>query len=134
MFDNIYDADVLVNYVKELERNIIVGVENIKDGDLLYISTDGTKTKHDFRIFYKNKLYTHKEMFEKVNNSTNKVNLLYAITNICNSTSPNISVTSGMDDLILKFFKWVFVEEDVNYPYGEGRYYTLRCLNEYCKQ
>ena len=134
MFDNIYDADVLINYVKQLERNIIVGVENIKDGDKLYISTDGTKKKHDFRIFYKNKLYTHKEMFEKVNNSANKLNLLAAITDICNSTPPNISVNSEIEDLILKFFKWVFVEEDINYSYGEGRYYTLRCLNEYCKQ
>lgn len=110
MFDDIYDANKLISYVKGLERNKIFNVENIKDGDKLYISTDGSKTKYDFRIFYKNKLYTHKEMFEKVNNNVNKLNLLDAIANIYNSTPPNISANSEIEDLILKFFKWVFVE------------------------
>lgn len=132
MFDDIYDANKLISYVKGLERNKIFNVENIKDGDKLYISTDGSKTKYDFRIFYKNKLYTHKEMFEKVNNNVNKLNLLDAIANIYNSTPPNISANSEIEDLILKFFKWVFVEEDINYPNGEGRRYTLKELHKYC--
>lgn len=132
-YSNIYDIEKLKKAAKNFgdKRNT---VKKFLDGSEL-ITEHGRKSNNDFKIIYKSqtgkeKLYKHEEIFEKVKNSSNKDNLLKDIDLVFSGKPPSNSY-NGFEEVILEFLKWVFIQEDINYPRGKGRKLTLEALNDY---
>ena len=134
-YSNIYE---IIKLKKDAEnfgdkRNT---VKKFSDGSEL-ITEHGRKSENDFKIIHKSKtgkekLYKHEEIFDKVNNSSNKDKLLEDINLIFNGLPPSKNYVANIDDEVsLEFFKWVFIQEDINYPKGKGRKLTLDALNYY---
>lgn len=134
-YSNIYDISVLTNFVCSFLNGRKL-VKTFSDGSQLIIEKPGyKKNKNDFKIIYKlkteeEKPYKHKEIFDMVKNSPNKDNLIKDIDLVCDGKQPSNNY-NDFEEVILEFLKWVFVEEDINYPGGEGRNYTLDALHNY---
>ncbi|MHB1686377.1 MAG: hypothetical protein ACYCVH_03255 [Ignavibacteriaceae bacterium] len=115
-------------------------VESLKDGRKIVIVKPGGKRgkrgeKHDFLVLIqskdKNELWqiSHPQLYddlkEKLKNDINGTRqLLNALKNVYHGKEPNdilkskkFSKLSGEPvDLILKVYKWIWAQEDINYP------------------
>lgn len=124
-YSNIYDISKLTSIACSFYNGWNV-VKNFSDGSQLIIEKPGYKSQNDFKIVHQ-KVYSYEEIFYMVKNSSNKDNLLKDINLVFNGKPPSNSY-NGFEEVILEFLKWVFVEEDINYPGGEGRNYALNAL------
>jgi hypothetical protein len=81
-------------------------------------------------------LISHDEIFADIeaklkDNRQVDLRIIDALLDVCNGEEPefvlekyqfNITLTGLPVDLLLKTYKWIWGQEDVNYPKGEGIY------------
>ena len=135
-------------FVKKLEEIPYLGyeVENISDGRKIVIVKPGGKQsfgrirKEDFFVFIydpkKQTLWqiTHKQIFDDIlekskKNPSETIKILEAFERVYNGEDPDdiLKNTSFENpcgenpEALLKAYKWIWGQEDVNYPTGKGR-------------
>lgn len=135
-------------FVKKLEEIPYRGyeVENISDGRKIVIVKPGGKQsfgrirKEDFFVFIydpkKQTLWqiTHKQIFDDIlekskKNPSETIKILEAFERVYNGEDPDdiLKNTSFENpcgenpEALLKAYKWIWGQEDVNYPTGKGR-------------
>lgn len=121
-------------------------VEDISDGRKIVIVKPGGKQtfgrirKEDFFVFIYNPQgqtlwqISHKQIYddllEKSKNDKNKtIQLLQAFERVYNGEEPDVVLKkmkidtskSENPEVLLKAYKWIWGQEDVNYPTGKGR-------------
>jgi len=131
-------------------------VETLSNGNKIVITKPGGKTvfgkpkKEDFLvyIFYPeiNSLWqiSHKQIFEDIkqkseeNKSETKM-FIDLLERTLNGEEPNdfIDQILNLDfkigetpETIIKVYKWIWGQEDVNYPNGEGRYMSWKSIKD----
>jgi len=136
------------SFVKELEKIKYRGyeVENISDGRKIVIAKPGGKQnfgkirKEDFFVFIYNPneqtlwQITHKQIYEDLvekakNDREQTISILRAFEKVYNGEEPDsvleeitLSTLSGeKPEALIKAYKWIWGQEDVNYPTGKGR-------------
>ena len=136
------------SFVKELEKIEYRGyeVEDISDGRKIVIVKPGGKQsfgrikKEDFFVFIYNPneqtlwQITHKQIQEDLeekakNDREETIKILQVFERVYNGEDPddvlkniNLSSPSGENpEALIKAYKWIWGQEDVNYPTGKGR-------------
>lgn len=129
---------------------LLYEVEQISNGDKIVINKPGGKrsfgrlARNDFMVFiYSPKdeglwLISHNEILEdlKTKYSTNKVateNIIYGLLDVCNGEEPDTVISkrhlvnvNGIEvETLLKVYKWIWGQEDCNYPTKEGRWLSM---------
>lgn len=130
-------------------------VEQLHDGRTVVIAKPGGKTvygrpkKEDFLVWVYDPAgqelwqITHKQILEDLEAKAvaDPSIALYAIEcleRVCEGEEPNDVVdmsraTCGVGEsieLLTKVYKWIWGQEDVNYPTGEGRYMSMKDIIE----
>ena len=130
-------------------------VEQISDGRKIVIAKPGgkrvygqTKKKEDFFVFvYEPTLWqiTHKQIYEDIKAKADhdpELGLLVikCLERVYRGEEPDdiLSETGGFEqdvpgepvELLLKAYKWIWGQEDVNYPSGKGRDMSMGCILE----
>jgi hypothetical protein len=124
-------------------------VEQLKDGKKILINKPGKKGLNDFRVdLYdpKNdsrKSLKHEEIYNDItnkyeNNPKETEKMLQGLLEVCKGQEPDkvisekkIKNTSGLPvDTILKNYKWIWGQEDCNYPKGKGRWLSMDAFLE----
>lgn len=135
-------------FVKELEKIPYRGyeVENISDGRKIVIVKPGGKQsfgrirKEDFFVFIynptENTLWqiTHKQIYEDLRSKATKdpeetIKILEAFERVYNGEEPDDFLDQldlhnpcgELPEALIKAYKWIWGQEDVNYPNGMGR-------------
>ncbi len=132
-------------------------VEKIADGTSIVITKPGGKSvygrpkKEDFLVYIhnpqENTLWqiTHKQIFEDIQNkaeedATQTKQLLSLLERVQNGEDPDdfideinaLKFNQGeLPETFLKVYKWIWGQEDVNYPNGDGRKMSWRSLKEF---
>lgn len=121
-------------------------VEQISDGRKIVIvkpggkQTFGKMRKEDFFVFIYNPKeeslwqISHKQIFEDIklkieNSPEDAIKVLEAMEKVYYGADPDdlisqikVNQTAGENpEVLLKAYKWIWGQEDVNYPYGLGR-------------
>lgn len=121
-------------------------VEDISDGRKIVIVKPGGKqsygriSKEDFFVFVycpeDNTLWqvSHKQIYDyfvekSINDKNKAIHLLKALERVYNGEDPDdilkdtslISIADSDSEALLKAYKWIWGQEDVNYPNGKGR-------------
>ena len=136
------------DFRKKLEEIAYKGyqVEQISDGRKIVITkpggkfTFGTVKREDFMVWIYNPeektlwLISHKDIFEDLKEKGNKnsketLNIINALERVYNGDDPgdilesvNLQNPGGeLPEVLLKAYKWIWGQEDVNYPDGKGR-------------
>lgn len=136
------------DFRKKLEEIAYKGyqVEQISDGRKIVITKPGGKfifgtvKREDFMVWIYNPeektlwLISHKDIFEDLKEKGNKspketLNIINALERIYNGEDPddvlksvNLQNPGGeLPEVLLKAYKWIWGQEDVNYPDGKGR-------------
>lgn len=154
--------DTRDNFIQKLEEIEYRGyeVEQLTDGRKIVITKPGGKSiygrpkKEDFLVFIfqpdENGLWqiTHKQILEDLylkskESATNTLNLISLLEKTLNGEEPN----DFMDEInalnfdvgerpesLIKVYKWIWGQEDVNYPYGEGRKMSWKGIEELKKE
>lgn len=130
-------------------------VEQLADGRKIVITKPGGKSiygkakKEDFMVFVFNQndstlwLISHKEIYkdleEKGNcNPEETIKIISALERVCNGEEPD-KVLAAVDlknpcgeepEVLLKVYKWIWGQEDCNYPDGEGRNMSMNPILE----
>lgn len=135
-------------FVKALEKIKYRGylVENLSDGKKIVITkpggkfTFGTIKREDFMVWVYNPaekslwLISHKNIYEDLEekgraNPKTTIDLINALEHVYKGEEPDL-VLEGLSlskpngespELLLKAYKWIWGQEDVNYPDGKGR-------------
>lgn len=131
-------------------------VEDISDGRKIVLTKPGGKTsygrlsKEDFLVFIytpaTNALWqiTHNQILNDLNQKaqhdpTETKKLIGLFEQVLNGTDPedimqdinNIHIPVGeLPEALLKAYKWIWGQEDVNYPTGEGRMMSWKAIDE----
>ena len=130
-------------------------VENISDGRKIVITKPGGKftygriQKEDFMVFIfepKDKtlwLISHKNIYEDLEEKSRKdpeatVKIIDALEKVFNGEEPDdvintMSLTCPCGEeaeVLLKAYKWIWGQEDVNYPTGKGRNMSFESIKE----
>ena len=131
-------------------------VENISDGRKIVITKPGGKSvygqlkKEDFLVYIYNPenqslwQITHKQILEDVTckskeDATQTKILLSLFERTFNGEEPDdmINEITALDfkqgespEVLIKVYKWIWGQEDVNYPSGEGRNMSWESLKE----
>lgn len=141
--------DTRENFVKKLEEIEYRGyeVEELADGRRIVITKPGGKSvygrpkKEDFLVFIfhpnENSLWqiTHKQILEDLKSKSEEnpketLKLIALLERTLNGEEPNdfideINVLKFQNgespESLIKAYKWIWGQEDVNYPTGEGR-------------
>ena len=135
-------------FVKELEKIPYRGyeVENVSDGRKIVIVKPGGKQsfgrirKEDFFVFIynpaENTLWqiTHKQIYEDLRSKATKdpeetIKILEAFERVYNGEEPDDFLDQldlhnpcgELPEALIKAYKWIWGQEDVNYPNGMGR-------------
>ncbi len=135
-------------FVKELEEIPYRGyeVEDISDGRKIVIVKPGGKQsfgrirKEDFFVFIynpeENTLWqiTHKQIYEDLHSKAEKnteetIKILEAFERVYNGKEPDDFLDQldlknpcgELPEALIKAYKWIWGQEDVNYPNGKGR-------------
>jgi len=136
------------DFVKQIERIKYRGyeVEQISDGRRIVITKPGGKftygkiKKEDFMVFIFNPLdeslwlISHKDIYNDLvnkgrQNPQETLEIISALGKVFNGEEPD-DILSMMDlnspvgenpEALLKAYKWIWGQEDVNYPTGKGR-------------
>ncbi len=132
-------------------------VEELQNGNKIVITKPGGKSvygrpkKEDFLVFVfnpkENGLWqiTHKQIFQdiedKANDDKNKtIQLIDLLERVKNGEDPDdfiaeinsLSFNKGEPpETLLKVYKWIWGQEDVNYPNGEGREMSWKGISEF---
>jgi len=137
-----------LEFTKHLEKAPYRGyeVEGIVDGRKIVIAKPGGKQaygrmkKEDFFVFIynpeKNSFWqiSHKQIYEDLKEKSkisaeNTINILKALKRVYNGEDPNQiledadlkNLSGESPEVLLKAYKWIWGQEDVNYPAGKGR-------------
>ena len=128
-------------------------VEDIHDGRKVVITKPGGKfvfgrvKREDFMVWVYNPidfslwLISHKDIYNDLllkgeKNPKATIKIIDALESVCNGEEPD-SVLEGMElispagespELLLKVYKWIWGQEDSNYPTGEGREMSMNAI------
>ena len=131
-------------------------VESLQNGNRIVITKPGGKPvygrprKEDFMVFifnpHENGLWqiTHKQILKDLGekskeNKKKTIELINLLERVKNGNEPNdfideindLSFSSGENpETLLKVYKWIWGQEDVNYPNGEGREMSWKGINK----
>jgi hypothetical protein len=130
-------------------------VEQLKDGRKVVITKPGGKftfgriRREDFMVWVYNPrdstlwLISHKDIYndlkEKGNvNTIEAIKIIDALEKVFNGEEPddvlksaNLNTPTGEPpELLLKAYKWIWGQEDCNYPEGKGREMSMKGLRE----
>lgn len=131
-------------------------VESLSNGNKIVITKPGGKSvygkpkKEDFLVFIynpkENSLWqiSHKQIFDDIVEKSNEnksltITLIDLMERTLNGQEPNdfieeISklnfITGETPETLIKSYKWIWGQEDVNYPNGEGRLMSWRYFEE----
>ncbi|MDR1955801.1 MAG: glutamyl-tRNA amidotransferase [Treponema sp.] len=122
-------------------------VEQLNDGKKILIKKPGYKGKNDFQVKTfdpvsdEEKSFTHEELFNDIREKFKKDNdnakkCIEGLHKVCKGQEPgtviqqlNIKTSVGLPvDTLLKNYKWIWGQEDCNYPKGKGRWLSMDCL------
>ncbi len=134
---------------------LLYEVEAMKNGNKIVINKPGGKrsfgrlSRNDFMVFiyYISTgdlwLISHNEISEDIRakyeyNSEMTVELLKGLFYVCNGAEPDLIIeklglkdTVGIDvETLLKVYKWIWGQEDCNYPNQKGRWLSMDGLLE----
>lgn len=134
---------------------LLYEVETMKNGNKIVINKPGGKrsfgrlSRNDFMVFiyYTSTgdlwLISHNEISEDIRakyeyNSEMTVELLKGLFYVCNGAEPDLIIeklglkdTVGIDvETLLKVYKWIWGQEDCNYPNQKGRWLSMDGLLE----
>lgn len=145
------------NFKKKLENIPYQGyeVEQIKDGRKIVITkpggkfTFGRKQRDDFMVWIYNPssnslwLISHKDIFTDIEEKGNfspkdAIDIIDALKEVCDGKEPDDVLkekklnnpTGEEPEILLKVYKWIWGQEDINYPTGEGRWRSMQKLLE----
>ena len=136
---------------------LLYEVEQISTGEKIVINKPGGKrnwgrlSRNDFMVFIYSSdneglwLISHDEILDDLRTKyqTDKdstVNIIYGLLDVCNGKEPdlvlkerNLVNVNGIEtEIILKVYKWIWGQEDCNYPNAEGRWLSMnRILKEF---
>ena len=130
-------------------------VESLADGREIVITKPGGKfvygsaKKEDFMVWIRDTktemlwLISHKNIYGDLKakgeeNSQATVNLIDALESVFNGTEPGDALKNQTfafkigepPDVILKAYKWIWGQEDCNYPTGKGRDMSMEPIRE----
>ena len=132
-------------------------VEQLQNGNKIIITKPGGKSiygrpkKEDFLVFIYNPKesglwqITHKQIFQDIEakvseNKDSVISLIDLLEQVKNGYEPNdfldeinnlnFSIGETVETL-LKVYKWIWGQEDINYPSGEGREMSWKGIEEY---
>jgi hypothetical protein len=132
-------------------------VEKLQNGNKIVISKPGGKSvygrpkKEDFLVFVFNPKInglwqiTHKQIFQDIENKANTdknktIQLIDLLERVKNGEDPDnfmdeinkLSFSEGeTPETLLKVYKWIWGQEDVNYPNGEGRIMSWKGIDQF---
>ncbi len=132
-------------------------VEELQNGNKIVITKPGGKSiygrpkKEDFLVFVfnpnENGLWqiTHKQIFQDIENKANEdknktIQLINLLERVKNGEDPDdfideinkLSFNEGeTPETLLKVYKWIWGQEDVNYPNGEGREMSWKGISKF---
>ena len=134
---------------------LLYEVETMKNGNKIVINKPGGKrnfgrlSRNDFMVFiyYTDTgnlwLISHNEIGEDIktkyeDNSEMTIKLLKGLFYVCNGAEPDLIIeklgledTVGIDvETLLKVYKWIWGQEDCNYPNQKGRWLSMDGLLE----
>ena len=137
-------------------------VETLEDGRKICITKPGGKQffgviqPNDFMVWVYDEArrdrwrISHKEIYEDIEaklmaNPALCAAFIDKLLEVCNGSDPNeiakvcplaqFSELPGFpSELILKTYKWIWVQEDCNYPTGEGRWMSMNPILELCRK
>lgn len=135
-------------------------VETLSNGNKIVITKPGGKSvygrpkKEDFLVFIYNSndnslwQISHKQIFNDIVEKSNKnklatIQLINLMEKTLNGEDPNdyiqeisnLNFTSGeAPETLIKAYKWIWGQEDVNYPNGEGRLMSWHSFEELREQ
>lgn len=142
---------------KKLEKISYKGyeVEQLSDGRKIIITKPGGKfvfgtvKREDFMVWVFNEtgnslwLISHKNILndlkeKAVINKTETIKIINALEEVYNGQDPddilvknNVNVSCGESlELLLKVYKWIWGQEDCNYPIGLGRDMSMNGIRE----
>ncbi len=131
-------------------------VEDIQDGRKIIITKPGGKSaygrpkKEDFLVFIYNSeeeslwQITHKQILEDLESKANEdksktIILIDLLERTYKGEEPNDFIddikilkfdTGELPEVLIKVYKWIWGQEDVNYPNGEGRTMSWKSITE----
>lgn len=144
-------------FKRELEKIEYKGyeVENLSDGRKIVITKPGGKfvfgtvKREDFMVWIYNAsdnslwLISHKNIFEDLKEKANAnkedaVKIIEALEKVYSGEDPDDILASNdlknpcgePPELLLKAYKWIWGQEDCNYPTGEGRDMSMKIIKE----
>lgn len=129
---------------------LLYEVETLANGDKIVINKPGGKrnfgrlSRNDFMVFIYNAtdktlwLISHKELFadlvlKKEYDENSALKIVRGLLDVCNGKEPDdvikyrhITNTVGLPiDTIYKVYKWIWGQEDCNYPKQKGRWLSM---------
>ncbi len=132
---------------------LLYEVEQISTGEKIVINKPGGKrsfgrlAKNDFMVFIYSPvedglwLISHDEILDdlKLKYNTNKdatINIIYGLEDVCKGEEPDSVIKkralvnlNGIEvEILLKVYKWIWGQEDCNYPKGEGRWLSMKAI------
>lgn len=132
---------------------LLYEVEQISTGEKIVINKPGGKrswgrlSRNDFMVFIYSPdneglwLISHNEILEdlRLKYQTNKKeteNLIYGLLDVCKGAEPdnvisnrNLKNINGLEiEKLLKVYKWIWGQEDCNYPNAEGRWLSMNAI------
>jgi len=130
-------------------------VEQLKDGRKIVITKPGGKfvfgkvKREDFMVWVYNPsestlwLISHKDIYEDLKekgeiNPEETIKIIDALERVFNGEEPDEvlqttnlnTVTGELPELLLKAYKWIWGQEDCNYPEGKGREMSMESIRE----
>jgi len=130
-------------------------VEQLSDGRKIVITKPGGKfvfgtvKREDFMVWIYNEeegslwLISHKNIFEDLEEKAKKdknetLKIIEALERVYNGEEPNDILNNNqlnnpggeLPELLMKAYKWIWGQEDCNYPNGEGRDMSMKYIRE----
>ena len=130
-------------------------VEQLKDGRKIVITKPGGKfvfgkvKREDFMVWIYNPLdftlwlISHKDIYEDLErkgklNPAETIKIIDSLEKVFNGEEPDdvlksisLGNTNGeIPEVLLKAYKWIWGQEDCNYPEGEGRKMSMKAIRE----
>ena len=130
-------------------------VEELQDGRRIVITKPGGKfvfgrvRREDFMVWVHNPrdsslwLISHKDIYNDLKqkgmiDTTETIRIIDALESVCNGEEPaeilkSVELTNPVGEhpeVLLKAYKWIWGQEDCNYPDGEGREMSMRGIRE----
>jgi hypothetical protein len=132
-------------------------VERLSNGNRIVITKPGSKSvygypkKEDFLVFIfypeDNGLWqiSHNQIYEDIVEKSKEdklrtISLICLLERVCNGEEPNDFIdeisalqfqTGETAETLLKVYKWIWGQEDVNYPNGEGRMLSWKAISNF---